>query len=135
MLSTMRGLFRIALVLAPFAPAHAADSDGDGIADDIDNCPYLASTNQSDSDKDGYGDLCDNCPSWANANQSDTDHDGYGNACDGDFNGDLHTNFADLAYFRSVFNSTNSPANLLDELNTYVDLTDLARLKELFLNP
>ncbi len=135
MLSTMRGLFRIALVLAPFAPAHAADSDGDGIADDIDNCPYLASTNQSDSDKDGYGDLCDNCPSWANANQSDKDHDGYGNACDGDFNGDLHTNFADLAYFRSVFNSTNSPANLLDELNTYVDLTDLARLKELFFHP
>jgi hypothetical protein len=36
-----------------------ADADGDGVADDVDNCPAVANTNQADADGDGVGDLCD----------------------------------------------------------------------------
>jgi len=35
------------------------DSDGDGIEDDIDNCPYAYNPDQADSDGDGVGDQCD----------------------------------------------------------------------------
>jgi hypothetical protein len=36
-----------------------ADSDGDGIADSVDNCPGVANPDQSDADGNGIGDLCD----------------------------------------------------------------------------
>jgi hypothetical protein len=36
-----------------------ADSDGDGIADDEDNCPLVANPDQADFDGDGAGDACD----------------------------------------------------------------------------
>jgi hypothetical protein len=39
------------------------DSDGDGIRDYIDNCPYDYNPNQTDSDGDGVGNVCDqDCP-------------------------------------------------------------------------
>ncbi len=38
------------------------DTDGDGIADDMDNCPTAANADQADSDADGAGDACDGCP-------------------------------------------------------------------------
>lgn len=60
----------------------AVDSDGDGIADDADNCPTTANANQADSDGDGVGDVCDNCPLMVNTNQADADGDGVGDACD-----------------------------------------------------
>ncbi|NUQ22338.1 MAG: thrombospondin type 3 repeat-containing protein [Saprospiraceae bacterium] len=58
------------------------DSDGDGIYDPVDNCPYTPNPNQLDSDHDGKGDLCDNCPFNANPNQADADNDGKGDVCD-----------------------------------------------------
>lgn len=71
------------------------DTDGDTIADDIDNCPATANADQADADDDGIGNACDfdadndaiddsndNCPSIANANQLDADNDGIGDACD-----------------------------------------------------
>lgn len=71
------------------------DTDGDGIPDNLDNCPLTPNSNQSDNDHDGQGDVCDNdddndgildandnCPITANANQADRDHDGKGDVCD-----------------------------------------------------
>lgn len=37
----------------------AADSDGDSVADAIDNCPSVPNAAQTDSDGDGLGDACD----------------------------------------------------------------------------
>ena len=79
-----------------------ADTDGDGVADDKDNCPNTANPDQKDSDGDGVGDACDltplpdpdgdgvgdqqgevdNCPNTANPDQKDSDGDGVGDACD-----------------------------------------------------
>lgn len=39
--------------------AMAADTDGDGAADDTDNCPVSANLSQADMDGDGRGDACD----------------------------------------------------------------------------
>lgn len=47
------------------------DSDGDGIGDELDNCPTVFNPEQEDTDIDGVGDSCDVC--------TDTDGDGYGN--------------------------------------------------------
>lgn len=38
----------------------AGDSDGDGIDDDVDNCPSVPNSPQTDSNSDGVGDVCDN---------------------------------------------------------------------------
>ncbi|RME51970.1 MAG: hypothetical protein D6795_07320, partial [Deltaproteobacteria bacterium] len=38
------------------------DSDGDGVADVADNCPFLRNADQTDTDLDGVGDVCDICP-------------------------------------------------------------------------
>jgi thrombospondin type 3 repeat protein len=38
------------------------DTDGDGVADERDNCPRVPNSNQTDSDGDGVGDACDECP-------------------------------------------------------------------------
>jgi len=78
------------------------DSDGDGIADDKDNCPLDANAGQEDTDedtvgnvcdvcasgndtldddKDGFPDACDNCPAVGNG-QTDMDGDLVGDACD-----------------------------------------------------
>ncbi|HXT22496.1 MAG TPA: thrombospondin type 3 repeat-containing protein [Thermoanaerobaculia bacterium] len=73
------------------------DRDGDGIADDSDNCPDNANADQADGDHDGSGDVCDasndddgdgvangtdNCPATPNADQADGDRDGIGDACE-----------------------------------------------------
>lgn len=58
------------------------DSDEDGAADCIDNCPDEANSDQADDDEDGLGDACDNCPGVPNPNQADLDEDGIGDVCD-----------------------------------------------------
>ena len=40
--------------------SQGGDSDGDGVCDNVDNCPNNANANQADSDGDGIGDACDN---------------------------------------------------------------------------
>jgi len=80
------------------------DSDGDGVADDSDNCVSDANPGQEDCDGDGTGDVCDssspcstdsdgdtvlddsdNCINDSNPGQEDCDGDGVGDVCDGDF--------------------------------------------------
>lgn len=47
-----------------------ADIDGDGVSDDVDDCPIRSNPGQEDADGDGLGDACDTC--------TDADHDSYG---------------------------------------------------------
>lgn len=58
------------------------DSDGDGLIDDCDNCPYTVNVGQEDTDGDGVGDICDNCLDDPNPFQEDCDLDGVGDICD-----------------------------------------------------
>ncbi len=80
----------------------ANDVDGDGICDNVDNCPTVSNKSQADDDEDGVANACDpcpldkdndvdgdgvcgdvdNCPTVANPNQGDIDSDGVGFACD-----------------------------------------------------
>ncbi|PPK87536.1 putative secreted protein (Por secretion system target) [Neolewinella xylanilytica] len=88
-----------------------ADRDGDGVPDEVDNCPDTANPSQelqtfyADADGDGYGDpgaplqACsapagyvanadDNCPSVNSSDLTDTDGDGLGDICDPDDDND-----------------------------------------------
>ncbi|MFN7967434.1 MAG: thrombospondin type 3 repeat-containing protein [Acidobacteriota bacterium] len=60
----------------------AADLDGDGVANLVDNCRQLANPNQADLDGDGVGDACDVCPGLDDPAQKDFDADGVGDRCD-----------------------------------------------------
>lgn len=51
-------------------PPCALDSDRDGWADEFDNCPDDANTDQADRDGDGVGDACDVCPEEPNPDQN-----------------------------------------------------------------
>ena len=64
------------------------DADNDGVANNIDNCPVYANSDQDDTDYDGIGDACDNCAEVANVDQGDADGDGLGDACDPDIDDD-----------------------------------------------
>lgn len=65
------------------------DSDGDGIPDNVDNCPSTPNPDQADLDGDGIGDVCDddidgdgilndndNCPLTFNPDQADSNNNG-----------------------------------------------------------
>ncbi len=52
------------------------DSDGDGVADDNDNCPDVQNPDQTDSDGNGIGDACDQ------QQPVDTDQDGLADNAD-----------------------------------------------------
>lgn len=59
------------------------DMDGDGVRDEMDNCPSKANTTQDNEDGDTTGDVCDPCPHLGGAaDDMDTDGDGIGNGCD-----------------------------------------------------
>lgn len=77
-----------AAIACPSATPGPLDTDCDGIADALDNCPKEYNPTQSDDDNDGYGNRCDNCRSVANPLQEDSNGDGFGDACIKDFDGD-----------------------------------------------
>ncbi len=109
-----------------FADRSGADLDGA-----VSFAAVSYETTAIDSDGDGVADNADNCTLVANADQRDTDGDGYGNICDPDFNADNRTDFADLAQLKSVFFTTSNPDQDLNGDNR-VDFEDLAILKSYF---
>jgi hypothetical protein len=78
-------------------PVDPNDSDEDGVADSLDNCPEAANAEQEDSDFDGIGDACqpepdgdedgvtdeaDNCPDVPNPLQEDENENLVGDVCE-----------------------------------------------------
>jgi hypothetical protein len=64
-------------------PCEIKDGDGDGVEDELDNCPMVPNQDQTDSDEDSHGDVCDNCPEDVNPGQEDSFGEvGVGDACD-----------------------------------------------------
>ena len=88
-----------------------ADSDGDGVADDVDNCRAMA-----------------------NPAQLDMDGDGYGQACDADLTNNRIVDANDLSLLRSFFFSSIDPLYDLDG-NGQVDFADLGFLRRRYLQP
>lgn len=77
------------------APVYAADTDGDGVEDDLDNCSAVF-----------------------NASQCDSDNDGFGNVCDGDLNNNGVTNSQDAILFRlQLGNSIPAPVYNSADIN------------------
>jgi thrombospondin type 3 repeat protein len=98
----------------------ANDFDGDGIANDADNCPYTENPDQEDVNNNGIGDVCegdydgdgvpdsfDNCPEVPNPAdpisglQDDFDGDGIGDECDDDLDSDGVPNDIDNCPYKS----------------------------------
>ncbi len=76
-------LFSFAAMLSLTVARAGPDTDGDGVADDVDNCIE-----------------------HFNPDQIDTDDDGFGNRCDPDLNNDFAVNFADLPILKAAFFAT-----------------------------
>ena len=86
----------------------SVDTDGDGVADDMDNCTEVPNPNQTDSNADGFG-----------------------NACDADLNNDGIINFVDLSQFSAVFLSADADADFNSD--GAVNFLDFVLLTDTFL--
>lgn len=67
----------------------------------------------ADTDGDGFADNVDNCPKTANPTQMDSDGDGFGNACDADLNGDRRVDALDQALFSQAYGTSQGQAAFL----------------------
>jgi hypothetical protein len=124
-------LLSVSILLSISSAAYAADSDGDGIQDGVDNCPSVANPSQANTDGDSFGNACDicpfdatntcgaadndndgvhnsidNCPAIANPGQEDFDGDNLGDACDSDDDNDGTPDTSDVC----PLDATNSCA-------------------------
>jgi hypothetical protein len=142
------GTFGVRVVLgeasapSPTALTVVADSDGDGVPDGQDNCPFRANPGQEDSDGDGVGDACDNCPGNANPDQFDDDQNGRGDVCELQIQADIGPRtpatilFGEAApvEFRVVASNTEAvpvkffPPSVCDLTITVVDVTGGGRV-------
>ncbi|MFK7887756.1 MAG: proprotein convertase P-domain-containing protein [Gammaproteobacteria bacterium] len=75
-------------------------------------CLLPATAGGPDADGDGVADDADNCTDVANADQRDSNGDGFGNACDADLNNDGEINVIDLGLLRAVFSTDDADADL-----------------------
>ena len=96
-----------ALAIHAQAQVVVANSDGDSVPDDLDNCLLID-----------------------NEDQRDTDGDGFGNACDADLNNDGVINVVDLGLLRSVFFTNDPNADLNGD--GVVNVVDLGILRAQF---
>ncbi len=124
----------------------AIDADDDGVANPVDNCPFLANAAQADGDADFLGDACDaiddldvdgdtvdnatdNCPFVANLDQADADADGLGDACDGsdglDADGDTVDNLDDNCPFVANLDQADADADGLGDVCDTADGLDV----------
>lgn len=83
-------------ILSAAVHAQVADSDGDGIPDQFDNCTLVAQ---------------------AQSEFVDTNLDGFGNVCDPDFNDDLFVDNLDLPTFSVSFGFAAPPAGAITDLD------------------
>lgn len=77
------------------------DSDGDGVADELDNCPFISNANQADFDNDKIGDVCDD----------DDDNDGVKD------NVDCNPKNSAIAYKPGDSCNDNNPITANDRIN------------------
>ena len=103
-------LLSLTTILVITNVAAAADSDGDGITDDLDNCRALS-----------------------NANQRDTDGHRFGNRCDPDLNGDGIIDGRDTNALRVAFGGTGPHADF--DGNGGVNGADVGILRSFFGKP
>ena len=94
------------------------DSDGDGVADDADNCTLVANPDQRDTNGDGFGNICDaDLDNNLTVNVADlgilrTMFFDTGAGIDADFNGDNTVNVADLGIMRQLFFAAPGPSGM-----------------------
>ena len=111
--------------------AEAADQDGDGISDNLDNCPLVSNPDQIDNDYDHIGFACDgdwdgdgvsdaedNCWDVPNPAQMDLEGDGVGDNCDLDRDGDGYTNNFEIAVIKTSPDDWDSDG---DNVSDYYD--------------
>ncbi len=102
------------------------DSDGDGIPNSEDGCPYDPLKGEpgicgcdiadSDSDLDEVPDCIDNCPDDYNTNQANLDSDSLGDVCDPDIDGDGDLNGNDNCPYISNSNQKNIDGDALGDV-------------------
>ena len=124
---------------------YSGDFDWYGQVDDV-RITADACAGAADSDGDGINDDVDNCIDDANPLQVDSNGDDIGNVCDADIAGptgpgmdDCQVNFFDLGRIKDVFFSADPDADLVGPGNSepdgQVNFFDLGRMKEVFFNP
>lgn len=122
------------LVLQRATGGACVDTDGDGVCDDVDNCPTTVNPNQEDGDSDQVGNVCDNCPTTANRDQADSDQDGTGDACeivvkDCDVDGDGDIDKADISLInKSLYQAASGPNDPRDPDNNGIINTKDAKI-------
>lgn len=101
-------LLLLALTACSGGSSSQTDTDGDGVADSIDNCPTTQNADQLDTDSDGAGNACDSdddndgVPDSQDAfpldagESVDTDGDGIGNNADPDDDNDTILDVDDI---------------------------------------
>jgi len=104
------------LLMEPYITS-SLDSDLDLTDDQL----FDVGWSPADTDGDGVADAVDNCPQVANPDQTDTDGDGQGDSCDSDIDGDGLDNNLELSLGTDPMNPDTDGDGLSDgiEVNTY----------------
>mgnify|MGYP001558218590 FL=1 len=107
----------------------------DGVARQLDNCPFVYNPLQLDADSDDFGDACDVCPHIPSWLVLDTDDDGAGDECDNDVDGDGVANetdvcqrIADAAQLDTDSDKLGNACDADDDNDGFADIVDFCPL-------